>query len=350
MKRADPALLVLAPLFALALLRSSRARSAEPPHPPYPPSRATDAADVLHGVTVRDPYRWLEDAKSPEVQAWMKAQDDLTRRTLASLPERDALAARLRELLYVDSLGAPIHRGSRYFFSRRQASQEKSVVCWKEGADGAEKVLLDPNAWSADGSAGLGSWSVSWDGKRVAYGRKVNNSDEATLHVMDVGTGKDSDVDVIEGAKYAHASWTPDGSAFYYTKLPVDPKIPASDLPGWADIRLHRVGTDPKTDAIVKEKLGDPTTFQNVGITRDGRFLFLVVSHGWTSTDVSFRDLEKSPATAAWTPLAVGIKAHFDVDSFERTLFVKTDDGAPRGRIFAVDPANPARAAWKEIV
>ena len=308
------------------------------------------AADVLHGVAVRDPYRWLEDEKSPEVKAWMKAQDDATRQFLASLPERAAIAARLKELLYVDSLGAPVHRGARYFYTRRHADREKSVVCWKEGPDGAEKVLLDPNGWSSDGNAGLGGWSVSWDGARVAYQKKVNNSDEATLYVMDVASGKVSDVDVIEGAKYANASWTPDGSAFYYTRLPVDPKIPAAERPGWAEIRLHRLGTDPKTDPVVKEKLGDPTTFQNVHVSRDGRFLILTIAHGWTSSDVSFRDLEKEPASTAWTPLATGIKAHFDVNTLGRTLFVKTDDGAPRGRIFAVDPAAPARAAWREIV
>ncbi|HQQ78469.1 MAG TPA: S9 family peptidase, partial [Thermoanaerobaculia bacterium] len=351
MRRPDPGLVFVLPLLAFALTRPSRARGADPgERPPYPPTRTTQASEVLHGVTVMDPYRWLEDEKSPEVQAWMKAQDDFTRRTLASLPERAAIAARLKELLYVDSLGAPIHRGTRHFFSRRHADREKSIVYWKEGAGGAENVLLDPNGWSADGSAGLGAWSVSWDGARVAYGKKVNNSDEATLYVMDVATGKVSDVDVIEGAKYASASWTPDGAAFYYTKLPVDPKIPASERPGWADVRLHRIGTDPKTDTVVKAKLGDPTAFQNVHITRDGRFLFLVVAHGWTSTEIWFRDLETDPAATAWTPLATGARAHFDVETFGRTLFVSTDDGAPKGRVFAVDPAKPARAAWKEIV
>ncbi len=351
MKKPADGLTLLLPLLALLLARSPRARAAETAsRTPYPPSRTVDVTDVLHGVPLTDPYRWLEDAKSPEVQAWMKAQDDLTRQHLASLPGRDAIASRLKELLYIDSVSAPQHRGSRYFFTRRHSNKEKSVVYWREGADGAEKVLFDPNTWSADGSASLGGWHVSWDGTRVAYQKKINNSDEATLYVMDVATGKVSDVDVIEGAKYASASWTPDGKAFYYTWLPVNPKIPTADRPGYAEVRFHRLGTDPKNDAVVKEKTGDPTAFQSVDLTRDGRFLFHVISHGWTSRDVWFRDLAADPKATAWTPLAVGIKAHFDVEAFDGRIFVKTDDGAPKGRIFAVDPAKPDRAAWKEIV
>jgi prolyl oligopeptidase len=351
MKKPADGLVLLLPLLALVLARSPRARAADAAaRTPYPPSRTVEVTDVLHGVSVKDPYRWLEDGKSPEAQAWMKAQDDLARQRLASLPERDGLATRLKELLYIDSVSAPQHRGSRYFFTRRHATKEKSVVYWKDGADGAEKVLFDPNGWSTDGSASLGGWQVSWDGASVAYQKRINNSDEATLHVMDIATLKVSEVDVIEGAKYAGASWTPDGKAFYYTWLPVEPKIPTADRPGFAEVRLHKLGNDPKTDAVVREKTGDPTVFQNAGLTRDGRFLFLVVSHGWTSQDVWFRDLAVNPAATDWTPLAVGVNAHFDPDGFEGRIFLKTDDGAPRGRVFAVDPAKPERAAWKEIV
>src|SRR5690349_3737091 len=85
----------------------------------YPATRTVDAADTLHGVTVPDPYRWLEDVKSPEVKAWMDAQDHYARERLAKLPGRDALEQRLKELFYVDSISAPAHRGKRYFYSRR---------------------------------------------------------------------------------------------------------------------------------------------------------------------------------------------------------------------------------------
>ncbi|MFS8069632.1 MAG: S9 family peptidase, partial [Byssovorax sp.] len=190
-----------------------------------PMTRRDDVKDTLHGTVVEDPYRWLEDVKAPEVQAWMTAQDAVARAELARLPEREAIAARLKELFYIDSLGAPQRRGNRYFYRRRLATKEKAIIYWKEGKDGKEQVLFDPNTWSTDGSTTLGSWSVSWDGKTVAFGVHKNNSDEATLEIMDVATGKKRETEAIAGAKYATASWTPTGDGFYYTWVPTDPAI-----------------------------------------------------------------------------------------------------------------------------
>lgn len=325
--------------------------TAEPARPalPYPATRAADTADTLHGVTVKDPFRWLEDEKAPEVQAWMKAEDDLARAELKKLPERDAIAARLKELYYVDSISAPRHRKGRFFYSRRHANKEKSIVYWKQGKDGAEQVLFDPNAWSSDGSVTLGGWTPSWDGKLVAYAVHQNNSDEATMYVYDVKKGKKTDIDVIEGAKYATASWTPRGDGFYYTWLPVDPKIKAADRPGFAEVRFHRIGEDPRKDKIIREATHDPTSFLGADLSRDGRWLFLYVQHGWTSVDLYVKDM-KAGAKADFKPLAVGQKAHYSVEAHKGRFYVTTDDGAPRSRVFSVDPKNLDRSAWKEII
>ena len=330
---------------------ATAAPSAEPAHRalPYPATRAGDHADTLHGVVVKDPYRWLEDVKSAEVQAWMKAEDALARPELARLPERDAIAARLKELYYVDAISAPRHRGARYFYTRRHADKEKTIVYYKEGKAGAEKVLFDPNTWSADGSVSLGGFTPSWDGKLIAYTVKKNNSDEATLHVHDVASGKKSDVDVIEGAKYASASWTPKGDGFYYTWLPVDPKIPEADRPGFAEVRFHKIGDDPKNDRVVRAARHDPTSFMYADLSRDGRWLFLYVRHGWTSVDLHVKDL-KAGAKADFVPLAVGQKAHYSAEAFKGRFYVTTDEGAPRSRVFAVDPKKLDRKEWKEIV
>jgi prolyl oligopeptidase len=315
----------------------------------YPTTRKVPVQELLHGKAVADPYRWLEDEKSPEVQAWMKAEDDLARAELAKLPERAALAARLKELFYIDALSAPRHRGSRYFYSRRHADREKAIVYWREGAKGAERVLFDPNTWSADGSMSLGGWEVTRDGKTVAYKEHRNNKDEATLYVMDVASGKKSEVDVIEGAKYASAQWTPKGDGFYYTWLPTDASIPESDRPGYAEVRFHALGTDPKKDPIVREKTGDPTRFLDPTLSRDGRYLLLNVHHGWTASDAYYKDLREG-ARAAWRPLATSGELHYYVTAHRGRFYVHTDDGASRYRVFSVDPGRPARDAWKEIV
>jgi prolyl oligopeptidase len=314
----------------------------------YPATRTTDANDVLFGTVVPDPYRWLEDATQPEVQAWMKAQDDLARAKLTALPDRAAIAARAKELFYVDSQGMPSTRGNLVFYGRRTGTQEKSVAYWREGKTGAEHVMLDPNSWSADGSKSLHDWSVSWDGKRVAYTVSENNSDEATMHVMEVASGKVSTVDVIPGAKYSYASWTPKGDGFYYTRLPVDPKIPTDQRPGYAEVRFHSIGTDPATDPLVREKTGDPATFVGGWISKDGRFLFSQVSHGWSSNDAWFRDMTKK--STEWTPISVGKDAQYNPMSFKGRLYVATNEGAPKWRVFSIDPAHVDRASWKEIV
>ncbi|MGO9709328.1 MAG: prolyl oligopeptidase family serine peptidase [Polyangiaceae bacterium] len=319
---------------------------------PYPATRRVEQKDVLFGTEVRDPYRWLEDASAPEVQAWMKAQDDFTRAKLAALPERSAIAARLRELIYVDARGTPISRGDRLFFMSRSAKQEKAVLYVREKATGRERALLDPNTWSSDGSASLLGFSPSWDGRLVAYNRSENNSDEATMHLFDIDGGKDSAVDVIPGTKYGIASWTPAGDGFYYVRLPVDPSVATDARPGYAEICFHKLGTDPATDEIVREKTGDPTKFVTGWVSKDGRWLFSEIAHGWSSNDLYFRDLESGGEGSGrrWTVLAEGKDSHYSVTAFRGRFYVATNEGAPKWRVFSVDPAVPERAAWKEIV
>ncbi len=342
---------------------SSPAASAPAPSPssapaaapglPYPASPRGGEVDELHGIRVPDPYRWLEDGKSDDVKKWAEAQDTLTRGYTAKLPGRDALAARFKELFYVESAGTPRFVGGRLFYPRRDAGKEKAAIYWRErkggaGSEGPEHVLLDPNTWSSDGSASLGVWSVSYDGKKVAYTVKENNSDEATLYVMDVATGKKSDVDVIEGAKYASPTWTPGNDAFYYTWLPPAGSVSTADRPGFAEVRFHKLGTEPAKDKLVHERTGDPKTFVSAGVGKDGRWLIAVIEHGWTSSDVYFQDLHAPKPE--WRPLVVGTDARYDVSVDGDRFFVWTNEGAPKYRVFRVDPARPERAHWKEVV
>jgi prolyl oligopeptidase len=351
------------PARATALPQAKAPEVPMPPNHPWPTTAIGTVTDTVFGQRIADPYRWLEDEHAPAVQAWMTEQDRYARAQLAMSPQRDELAARLKQLFYFDAVSAPAHRAGRFFYSRKHADKEKTIVYWKQGEAGAEQVLFDPNQWSADGSTGLGGWWPSWDGKHVAYAVKEHNSDEAVLHVQDVTTGKDLP-DVIEGAKYAAAAWTPDGHGFYYTWVPpVSDKVTIADRPGFAEIRFHKLGSPPASDPVVHPATGNAETFINVQLSRDGHWLVVAIQHGWNSSDLYVKDLRPPAAGGGaatwgshgdpgkgWTTLVAGIDANFDVEVWRDRFYVTTNDGAPRNRVFKVDPAHLDRAAWHEIV
>jgi len=320
-----------------------------PPNHPWPTTHAGHVTDTVHGQNIADPYRWLEDEKAPEVQAWMAEQDRYARAQLAKAPHRDELAARLKQLFYYDAVSAPVHRNDRFFYTRKHADKEKTIVYWKQGEAGAEKVLFDPNQWSADGSTGLGGWSPSWDGKYVAYAVKEHNSDEAVTRVFDVAAGKDLPPDTIEGTKYSGASWTPDSHGFYYTWVPpVGDKVTVADRPGFAEIRYHKLGSPVAGDPVVHPATGNAETFIASHVSRDGHWLVVAIQHGWTSSDLYVKDLRNKAAT--WTTLVAGVDANFEIEIWRDQFYIMTNDGAPRNRVFKVDSRHLDRAAWKEIV
>ncbi|HEX6838293.1 MAG TPA: S9 family peptidase, partial [Polyangia bacterium] len=315
----------------------------------YPDTKRDAVVDDVHGVKIPDPYRWLEDASRPEVKAWMASEDKLARGFLSQLPGRDKLAARLKELFYLESVSPPYHVGGRYFYMRRHKDKEKAVLYWKEGPKGEERVLLDPNTLSADGSTALGVWVPSWDGKTLVYGLKPNNSDETILHVMDVATGKVSETDVIAGGKYAQPSWTPRGDGFYYIWLPpVSDAVTPAERPGFAELRFHALGSDPAKDPVVHEKTGNPETFLAGAASKDGHWLVATVMHGWNASDVYFRDLRKHDDP--WHPLVVGKPFIYYVDVHKDVFYVTTNEEAPRWRMLRVDPQKVDRKSWREIV
>ncbi len=320
-----------------------------PLHPPDPGPPATPRADVeevLHGTVVVDPYRWLEDGTSSDVQAWVAEQHAFARRHLDAFGGRGALAARLSRLFYLDAVSPPYRAGDRLFYTRRQADGEMAVVCWREADGGVEHVLIDPNTLSAGGTTSLGAWVPSNDGKTLAFALHENSADDATLHLIDVASGTPIPGERIEGARYAYPSWTPEGDGFYYTSLPRDGSIPEDQLPGFAEIRFHALGSDPRHDPVVRERTGNAEAFHGVRLSRDGHWLLASVST-FAGDDLYYRDLRS--AASPWLTLVEGVEANFSVQAWEDRFIVVTNQDAPRWRILRFDPARPG-SDWEEIV
>jgi prolyl oligopeptidase len=312
----------------------------------YPTAARGPVVDTVHGVQIADPYRWLEDPTSAATQAWMTAEDKLARDFSARVPARAKLLERLNQVFYVDSLQPPTKRGDRYFYRRTLKGQEKPSFYVREG--GKERLLIDDKSLSPDGTTTLGNTMPSWDGKRVAYVVHPNNSDAGIMHVLDVATGKPLS-DVLEGADYTAASWTPANDAFYYTWLPSKTGQPSdADRFARAEVRLHKLGTPQAKDVRIHESPGDARVFVSGNVSKDGHWLFYQMDTGSDRSDVWFRDTRKPGAD--WTLLTPKLDSLYAVDVHRDVFYVTTNEGAPRWRVFRVDPARPARADWREIV
>lgn len=330
------ATLLVAAFFAAPNLARAGPKAAQAKCPPA--ARQDDTVDMLHGVSVPDPYRWLEDQNSAETRAWIDAEDKCTAEALNGLTSREGISARLEALLKVDSFGLPMVRDGNYFFEKRNSDQDLYIIYKRRGAGGADEVLVDPRPMSADHSTSVALRDVSRDGSLAAYAVRAGGQDEVTIHFIDTNTRKVL-ADQLPRAVYFGLSIEPDKSGVYYSRTTKDgPRLfhHVLGMPAESDKLIFGEGYG--RDKIVGSDLSD-----------DGRYLVIQVVYGSGSvrSDLYIADLKNGTNVR---PVVNDTNALFFGHEAGGKLFIRTNWNAPHWRVFAVDAANPARAAWKEIV
>ena len=183
----------------------------------YPVAQHGDVVDNYHGHEVPDPYRWLEDPDAPATVAWIAAEAALTEQFLAAIPARAAIHRRLTEVWNYERFGLPRRVGDAYVYSKNSGLQNQSVVYVAPSLQGPARVLIDPNAFSADGTVALTGMSFTDDGRLMAYATSASGSDWLTWRIRDVATGRDL-ADEIRWSKFSGAAWRLDGSGFFYSR------------------------------------------------------------------------------------------------------------------------------------
>jgi prolyl oligopeptidase len=324
--------LMLAAAVALCMPDGIRAQTKAPPTP------VDKVKEVLHGVELVDPYRWLEEQNSPRTREWIAAQNAYTQSILKTYPGREALAQRLGELLKIDVQSMPVARGGRYFFTKRLANQDQSVLYVRPGLAGKDEILIDPHGLSADHTISVGLLDVSMDGKLLAYSVRQGGEDEVAVQFFDVDSKKDLP-DRLPKARYFGIAIKGDNGGFYYSRFEKDgPRV-----------YYHTPGTSPTDD---RRLFGDGygrDKIISVSLSDDGRWLVLNVSHGSAAkkTEIYYQDVTKQGSITA---LVNDVEARFQARFEGNRAFVETNWLAPNGRLFAVDLAKPARQNWQEIV
>jgi prolyl oligopeptidase len=322
----------------------------------YPAARKGDVVETHHGVAVADPYRWLEDMSSADVRRWVTDENTLTDGYLTRLAGKDALRARLTELVSYEWFSSPVRRGARYFWNHGDGKHDQPVLVTATGLDAPPRVLLDPNAISTDGSLAYAGFLAAATGTRIVYGLATGGGDWQTWHVRDVATAKDLP-DTLEHIKYYFPAFTRDGTGIYYSRFPApEPGKELTETDHDCKVYYHRIGTTADKDVVIYERPDHPTWQFDVTVTRDGRYLVITTGDGQVGDRgqelISYLDLQR-PARAARLPIPL-------IDSYDAeyvflgndgpVFYFQTTLGAAHKRIIAIDTRAPARARWTDAV
>jgi prolyl oligopeptidase len=341
--------------FIAALSMTAAYLSAAPapdrPAPSYPHTRSLDLVEEQFGERIADPFRWLENdvRNDADVRAWVEAQNRTTDAYLKTLPGRDALAARMRQLMNFERLGVPKKAGSRYFYTRNDGLQNQSVLWVRDGLNGTPRVLIDPNGWARDGATALAEWAPSNDGRHLLYAVQDGGTDWRTLRVIDVVTGKMTG-DEVKWVKFSALAWNKDGTGFFYSRFPQPETAQAfQSLNTDQAVYFHRIGTPQTEDVLVYATPGRPTLGHSAQVTDDGRYLLITTAEG---TDDRF---ELHIAALDGTgPLKIkrlvrGLDHNWELaGSVGDDLYFLTNKNAARGRLVVMNVRRPK--ALREIV
>jgi prolyl oligopeptidase len=316
----------------------------------YPIARRGDQIDDYQGVKVADPYRWMEDVDSPETRTWVEAQAKLSSDYLAAIPGREQIARRLKEIFNYERWRAPEKRGSQWFYRHNDGLQNQWVLFTTTSPEQPARVLLDANALAKDGTIAFKGAGYSDDGRLMAYGLSEAGSDWETWHVRDVASGKDLP-DEIHRAKFTTASWRKDGSGFYYSGYSAAPEGESLKAPNeYHKVFFHKLGTPQAQDVLIYVRSDGPDWFTNGQVTDDGHYLIITASHGDDVKNILLvADLGITDSTVKPVISEPGANYTF-IGNIGSTLYVQTDDDAPRYRVIAIDLAKLDRPHWRTVV
>ena len=315
----------------------------------YPSAPTVDHTDVYHGVTVADPYRWLEDGDSAQTKLWIDEENKITFPYLEGIPARDTIKKRMTSLWDYEKFGMPWKEGGRYFYTYNDGLMNQSQLFVMASLNAKPRLLLDPNTLSADGTVSTGGYSVSPNGAYLAYSISDGGSDWRQWKVRDINTGKDTD-DFIQWSKFSGASWNHDSTGFYYSRYnePTGEELKSTNY--FQKLYFHSLGTPQSEDELVYDNPDNKNWGFGGDVTDDGHYLLIYVTLGTDRRNGLFYiDLESGSAQV------VELLNDFDaayrfIDNDGSTFWIETDLDAPKGRVIAIDIDQPGRSNWREII
>jgi prolyl oligopeptidase len=315
----------------------------------YPATNKVDQVDNYHGTRISDPYRWLEDVDSPSTHEWIRQQNELTFSFLEKIPARAGIREKLTQLWDFKKASSPHKKGGRYFQFLNSGLQNQDILYVYESLEEEPRILLDPNTLSSDGTSALNNWSISPDGKWLAYAISSSGSDWQIWYIRSVDDGKDLP-ESLEWSKFSGATWVKDNTGFFYAPFPIPTEGETFQEANYNQkLFFHRIGTSQSEDQLIYERPDHPEWGFGTDLSEDGQYLLIYVSQGTDSRNrLFYKDLKANSPVVELLP---DLEASYTFIGNDGSLFYfMTNMDAPRSRIIAIDTINPLKNGWKTLI
>lgn len=310
---------------------------------PPPPTPIEPVTDVLHGVPITDPYRWLEDQNSPRTRKWLEEQAAYSRAYLDSLPGRTRIRKRVEALLAVETISEPWKVGNRYFYLKRKAYEEQATIMMREGDAGEEIVLVNPAGRAERSATAIGILNISRDGNLLAYGVRQGGQHSQAIEFFDIDRMQVIPDRLPPGFCYGLV-FSADGRGFYYSH-----ELSSSMRPNYRTTYWHEFGSNRQEDSEIFVAGEDPKLHLALFGSTDGRYLwhFVVQIRDSLTFHLYMQDLvHEMPARKILEQTG----SVFELFFMGHRLFALTDLKAPNRRIVAIDPEHPESEHWVDVV
>jgi len=313
----------------------------------YPVTRKVDQVDDYFGTKVEDPYLWLEDEQSEDVENWVEEQNKVTCSYLENIPFREKLRQRITEVYNYPRYSSPFRAGECYFFYKNDGLQNQSVIYIQKGLDGEPEVFIDPNQLSEDGTIRINLVGFSHDDRYVTYSQSEAGSDWRELQVMEVESKKELS-DRIQWVKFSGASWHSDG--FYYSgydKPERGQELTAKNK--FQKVFYHKLGDPQEKDTLVYEDKDHPFRYKWANVTEDEKYMFINISEGTHGNEMYYKNL--TAEGMEFQPLIQGFEYDsYVIDNVGDKFLVYTNMDASNYKVVLMDPQNPGKENWKTII
>lgn len=313
----------------------------------YPETKTDSVFDTYFGVKVHDPYRWLENDKSEETAEWVKKQNELTFSYLERIPYRQKIKERLLKIWDYPKISAPVNIKGKYFYFKNDGLQNQSALFYSEKLKSTERVVVDPNELDKDGNISLSTFSVSDNGKYIAYSLSKAGSDWQEIYVKELETNKLLD-DKIEWVKFSGIAWYNDG--FFYSRYP-DPgkQSKLSAVNKDSKIYYHKLGTKQSEDILIYEDPQNPEIGFSPAVTESKKYLIIYASVSTSGNAVYLKDLTKENSKII--KFIDDFNYDFSlVDEVGNKFYFLTNYNAPKYKIIEVNALNPSLKTAKDFI